>query len=212
MDIIKAIEFSENGKYLPVCEYFHSIQGEGHYFGKAMFFLRLSGCNIACHWCDTKHSWNVKQTDFMKLDEIAEIISASNSSCVVITGGEPTLYNLDGLIDKIHQMGITVNIESSGTGFISEKIDWVTLSPKENKKPLDENFAKANELKIVIGSGSEKQFKIAEQYSKKVNKECKLYLQVEWGNKDCISEIVEYIKLNSKWRLSLQSHKYIGIE
>ena len=210
MNIKEAIEFSNNGEFLPVCEHFYSLQGEGYYFGRAMFFLRLSGCDVGCQWCDTKHSWSVKKDDFMTISEIIKIITEIKADCVVITGGEPTLYNLDLLIEQIHKLGIEVNIESSGTGFISENIDWVTLSPKEGKKPLEQNFAKANELKVVISS--DKNLEEAEQYSQMVGADCKLYLQVEWGNKESISTIVEYIKLNSKWRLSLQTHKYIGIE
>lgn len=210
MDIKQAIEFSNHGERLPVCEQFYSLQGEGYHFGRAAFFVRLSGCNVCCSWCDTKMSWGVNENDFVTIDELVNVIKKSGTDCAVITGGEPTIYSLKKIVQKLINVGIEVNLETSGTGNIPEHLNWVTLSPKEKLKPLDENFKKADELKMVISS--EESFDIAEMYSQKVEKKCKLYLQPEWNNKESLNLIIEYIKFNTKWRLSLQTHKYINIE
>lgn len=210
MNIQEAIEYSKNGALLPICEYFYSLQGEGYHFGRAVLFLRLSGCDVGCKWCDTKHSWGVNEKDFLKIEEVLDIINKSGADCVVITGGEPTIYNLDGLIDEIHKLKIEVNMETSGTREVSSKVDWVTLSPKRCKQPLPQSFMCASELKVVISCESD--FEFAEDYREMVSENCKLYLQPEWGSKDSLNMIIEYIKLNTKWRLSLQTHKYINIE
>ena len=210
MTINQAIEYSVKENKLPVCEEFYSLQGEGFYAGKAAYFLRLSGCNVGCSWCDTKHSWSVKEEDFKSYEEIISDVLAVKANCVVITGGEPTLYNLEKLVDLFHKHNITVNIETSGTGVIYHKIDWITLSPKHNGAVLEDNFKLANELKIVISNQSD--FFVAEKYSEKADSNCFLYLQQEWNNKTTLEMVIDYIKHNPKWNLSVQIHKYINIE
>ncbi len=210
MNISEAVKSSNGGESLPVCEYFYSLQGEGFHTGRAAFFVRLSGCDVGCPWCDTKNSWSIDSNSFMTISEIVKIVKESTTNCVVITGGEPTLYDLSKLVDALHYHNIEVNLETSGTGFVYEKIDWVTVSPKKNKLPLEENLKKANELKIVVENIQD--FELAERYKNMASNSCKFYLQAQWEEKKSLSLIIEYIKTHNKWKLSLQTHKYINIE
>ncbi len=197
----------------PIKESFYSIQGEGHYSGIAAYFIRFGGCNIKCDWCDTKESWNIKQKDFVPIHKIiANVNNNHKVRTVVITGGEPTMWNLSPLIQELKTKGYRIHIETSGSYPIKEKyVDWITISPKKIKLPIQENYNKINELKIVISD--ENDFFFAEEQAAYIEAtNCFLFLQPEWNNTfRILPKIISYIKKNPKWRISLQIHKMLNI-
>ena len=200
----------ENGQKLPLVEEFYTLQGEGFNIGKAAYFIRIGGCDIGCKWCDAKFTWNKQFHNLTDVNEIVKNALTTSARAIVVTGGEPLTYNLNPLCKELKNHNFETFIETSGCYEISGIWDWICLSPKENNPPLNQICEIANELKVIISS--EKDFEWAEYNSKKVNQDCVLYLQPEWSlyNKN-ISSIVEYIKLNPKWRISLQSHKFMNI-
>ena len=194
----------------PVMEHFYTLQGEGFYAGHAAYFIRLGGCDVGCVWCDVKDSWDANAHPMMTTGEIVSAASISDGRIAVITGGEPGMHNLTGLCDALHIAGFRTHIETSGAHPLTGDLDWVTLSPKKFKAPVEESIQQADELKIVVFNKSD--FQWAEEYASKVPEGCRLYLQPEWSKKDIITPlIIGYIKKNPKWQLSLQSHKYINI-
>ena len=191
-------------------EQFYTLQGEGYHQGKAAYFVRLGGCDVGCVWCDVKESWDFDTHPKMTVAEIVENIKSSKAPLAVITGGEPLLHNLAELTTAIQREGIATNIETSGSSPISGNWDWICLSPKKFKEPLPQILPLAHELKIIIFNKSD--FEWAEKYAAKVSASCKLYLQPEWSKAAVMTPlIVEYIKKNPKWELSLQIHKYIHV-
>ncbi|KXK44482.1 MAG: radical SAM protein [Bacteroidetes bacterium OLB11] len=136
-----------NQNLLPVMETFYSIQGEGEYQGHAAFFLRLAGCDVGCVWCDVKESWTVSENQYRQIDDIINEIKLNNAKIVVVTGGEPLMYNCSFLTQKLHQAGLRTHLETSGTYPISGDWDWICVSPKKFKKPLESVLQKASELK-----------------------------------------------------------------
>ena len=205
---------------LPVMEMFYTLQGEGFYKGTAAYFIRLGGCDVGCVWCDVKDSWDATKHPKFTVDEIVsksilEIKSLApnykdNPPIFVITGGEPLMHNLDELTNALALNGFKTNIETSGSSPLSGNWDWICLSPKKFKAPLDKILPLANELKIVVYNKSD--FDWAEQYAEQVNSNCKLYLQAEWDKKEIVTPlIIDYIKANPKWQLSVQIHKYINV-
>lgn len=194
-----------------VHEYFYSLQGEGAYSGRAAFFIRLSGCEVGCPWCDSKDSWKKENGNRMTLAEIIRVVVASRATIVVITGGEPLLHNLNALTSALGEIGVRVHLETSGSEPFSGHFDWITLSPKRRKECREEYFALANELKVVIENDGD--LRRAEILGTKVRKECLLLLQSEWGVRESVMpKIIEFIKQNNNWGLSLQTHKFIGVE
>ena len=191
-------------------ETFDSIQGEGLYNGSLCFFLRLGGCDIGCHWCDEKKSWDESKHPKSSLNEIIDLVIKSPSDIVVVTGGEPLMHNLDELTIELRKHK-RVHLETSGAYNLTGNWDWITLSPKKRKLPLPEIYKKTNELKCIIYNDSDFEFAINE--SKKVSKDCLLYLQPEWSKKDyMVEEIINFIKLNPRFKLSIQKHKYLGLQ
>lgn len=192
-------------------EHFYTIQGEGFHQGRAAYFIRLGGCDVGCVWCDVKESWNMDSHPRMSVDDITEAVKKQSSSgLVVITGGEPLMHNLDELTSNLQKAGFETNIETSGTHPLSGKWDWICLSPKKFKAPLDEILPKANELKVVIFNKTD--FEWAEKYASLVNNSCKLYLQPEWDKREIVMPLIaEYVKHNPKWKISLQIHKYMNV-
>ncbi|MFC2136649.1 7-carboxy-7-deazaguanine synthase QueE [Bacteroidota bacterium] len=200
----------DEGKLLPLVEEFYTLQGEGFHTGKAAYFIRLGGCDVGCEWCDTKFSWISDLHKLTKTDDIIINASKYKSKAVVVTGGEPTHYNLNYLCDKLKNNGFETFIETSGAYNLTGKWDWICLSPKKTLPPINSIFSKANELKVIVQSKAD--FKWAEENAKKVKNNCLLYLQPEWSRYDTIiNDIAEYIKDNPKWRISLQSHKFMHI-
>jgi len=196
---------------LPIVEMFHSIQGEGVNTGKSAYFIRIGGCDVCCTWCDEKTAWNEKLYPLINVSEIFNNVISSKVNTVVLTGGEPFRYNLTHLNKLLRERKILCMAETLGTAKITGNWDWITLSPKQHHKPLEENYIKANELKVVIQK--EKDFLWAEETALKVGKNTILYLQPEWGCFDVIiSSIIRYIKENPKWRLSVQVHKFLKIQ
>ena len=199
---------------LPVMESFYTIQGEGFYQGRAAYFIRLGGCDVGCVWCDVKDSWDASKHPVRSIEEI---ISEAESACgssreklAVVTGGEPLLHKLDELTAKLKKAGYQTNIETSGSSPLSGSWDWVCLSPKKFKAPLPEVVPFANELKVVIFNKTD--FDWAEKFAQEVKNNCKLYLQPEWDRAEQVTPmIINYIKQNPKWELSLQLHKYINV-
>jgi organic radical activating enzyme len=199
-----------DGKNLPIMESFYTLQGEGFHSGRAAYFIRLSGCDVGCVWCDVKESWETQPEQVKSIDEIVNWVVTYPSKFVVLTGGEPAMYNLNELVEKLKENKMYVAIETSGVYPLNGSVDWYTFSPKKFKKPCDEAYEKANELKVIIYNKSD--FKWALEHQVKVNSNCLLYLQPEWSKLDEMTPlIVDFIKENPDWKMSIQSHKYINI-
>jgi 7-carboxy-7-deazaguanine synthase len=195
---------------LPVMESFYTLQGEGFHQGKAAYFIRLGGCDVGCVWCDVKESWNEDSYPLQTIDNIVSKAIENPARLAVITGGEPTLYNLETLTLALKNEGFQTNIETSGSSPLTGTWDWICLSPKKFKPPLQPILKKANELKIIIFNKSD--FQWAEKYAAEVSINCKLYLQPEWSKSEQVTPlIVEYIKAHPQWQFSLQMHKYIHV-
>ncbi len=200
----------ENGSLLPLMEEFYTIQGEGFHSGKAAYFIRLGGCDVGCHWCDVKESWNAELHPLTSVDTIVENASKYAAKIVVVTGGEPLLYNLDLLTSKLQAAGIKTFIETSGAYPLSGTWDWICLSPKKFKAPLAAIAPLAGELKVIVFNKSD--FEWAEQHAQMVSSSCKLYLQPEWSKAEQMTpEIIEYVKQHPQWEVSLQTHKFMNI-
>jgi len=191
-------------------EAFYTLQGEGFHQGKAAYFIRLAGCDVGCVWCDVKESWNEDLYPLETIDDIVSKAIENPARLAVITGGEPTLYNLEPLTSALQKEGFQTNIETSGSSPLTGTWDWICLSPKKFKPPLPAILKKANELKIIIFNKSD--FQWAEKYAAKVSANCKLYLQPEWSRSEEVTPlIVEYILTHPQWQFSLQMHKYIHV-
>lgn len=195
---------------LPVMESFYTLQGEGFYQGHAAYFIRLGGCDVGCVWCDVKDSWDASKHPQISIDEIVSSAVKYPGRLAVITGGEPLMHNLDALTDLLHKSGFETNIETSGSSPLSGHWDWICLSPKKFKAPLPEIVPLSKELKVVVFNKHD--FEWAETYAALVKPDCKLYLQPEWDKSAEITPLlIDYIKQNPKWELSLQLHKYINV-
>jgi len=195
---------------LPLVEEFFTIQGEGFHTGKAAYFIRIGGCDVGCSWCDSRFSWNPDIHPLVSVDKIVSNVIQSGANAVVVTGGEPLMWNLDYLCSELKKKDIATFIETSGAYSLSGKWDWICLSPKKNAPPDDLICKKADELKVIIQNSDDLEW--AEKYRKLVNNKCRLFLQPEWSRFELIiSEIVEYVKMNPEWQISLQSHKYMHI-
>ncbi len=195
---------------LPVMESFYTLQGEGYHQGRAAYFIRLGGCDVGCFWCDVKDSWDADKHPKLTITSLVQEVQQTPSEIVVITGGEPLMHNLDQLTAALQFAGLKTHIETSGSSPLSGTWDWICLSPKKFKAPLPEVLPEANELKIIIYNKAD--FDWAETYAAQVSTHCKLYLQPEWSKAGAITpSIIDYIKANPKWELSLQIHKYINV-
>lgn len=195
---------------LPLMEAFYTIQGEGAYAGTPAYFIRLGGCDVGCHWCDVKESWNADRFPKVTVPDIAKGAKDSGTNLVVVTGGEPLMYDLSFLTEICNSENLQLNIETSGAYPLSGIWDWICFSPKKFKKPLKEFYQKSHELKVVIYNKSD--FKWAEDHASKMHNESTLFLQPEWSKeKELLPLIVDYVKENPKWRISLQTHKYMDI-
>lgn len=194
----------------PVMEHFYTLQGEGAFAGQAAYFIRLGGCDVGCVWCDVKESWDADVHPKMTISEIIAAAQKHPGRIAVITGGEPSMHELKPLTDALHHAGFRTHVETSASSPLSGDWDWVTLSPKKFKVPLEENMHLAHELKIIVFNKSD--FKWAEEYAALVPAECTLYLQAEWDKREEMSPlIIEFIQQNPRWQLSMQTHKYLNI-
>ncbi len=193
----------------PIMEHFYTIQGEGVHTGKASYFIRTGGCDVECWWCDVKDSWDESRHPAMKVGELVKYAKESGAPFAVITGGEPLLHNLDALTTALQKAGLKTHIETSGSSPFSGNFDWVTLSPKKFKPPVKEMYPLVNELKVVVLRKND--LKWAEQHAAKCPEHTKLLLQPEWDTPESVPLIVEYVKENPKWGISLQTHKYLRV-
>ena len=205
----KTRERIEKGEMLPLMEDFYTIQGEGFHTGKAAYFIRIGGCDVGCHWCDVKESWNAELHPPTETDIIVEKAS-KYSSTVVITGGEPLMWSMDYLTRRLKDSGLRIHIETSGAYALSGSYDWFCLSPKKTKLPTPEAYQRADELKVIVYNKHD--FKFAEEQAAKVSADCELFLQPEWSNREkMMPQIVDYVMEHPKWKVSLQTHKYLNI-
>jgi 7-carboxy-7-deazaguanine synthase len=193
----------------PLMEDFYTIQGEGVHTGKAAYFIRLAGCDVQCWWCDVKDSWDESKHPKVRTGEIVERAVASGAEFAVITGGEPLLHNLEALTIRLKEEGLRVHIETSGSSPLSGQLDWITLSPKRFKKPLDEVFPYVDELKVVVLKNKDLEW--AEENAKKCPELARLLLQPEWDTPSSVNLIIQYVKKNPEWGISLQTHKFLNI-
>ena len=195
---------------LPVMEHFYTLQGEGFHQGKAAYFIRLGGCDVGCVWCDVKESWDAGKHPKLEVGSLKLEVKKTPSEIVVITGGEPLMYNLDELTNELQQAGLRTHLETSGAYPLSGSWNWICLSPKKFKAPLPEILPRANELKVIIFNKSDLDW--AEKHAELVSQNCKLFLQPEWDKADEMTPlIIDYIKNHPQWELSLQIHKYINV-
>ncbi len=204
----KAVNRLDHAEY-PLMEDFYTIQGEGAHTGKPAYFIRLAGCDVKCWWCDVKDSWDESKHPKASVGEIVKRADESGAEFTVITGGEPLLHDLEALTIRLKQKGLDVHIETSGSSPLSGHLDWITLSPKRFKKPLDEVFPYVDELKVVVLKN--KDIDWAEENAEKCPDSVKLLLQPEWDTPSSIPLIVDYVKKNPKWGISLQTHKFINV-
>jgi 7-carboxy-7-deazaguanine synthase len=197
------------GLYLPLMEAFYTLQGEGYHKGSAAYFIRIGGCDVGCHWCDVKESWNAKLHPPTGIESIVEEAKKS-SDTVVVTGGEPLMWPMDPLTTELKSKEISTHIETSGAYSLSGEWDWFCLSPKKTKLPTPDAYAAADELKMIIHNQND--FKFAEEQAAKVGEDCILFLQPEWSKRDqMMPEMVDYVLKNPRWKVSLQTHKYLNI-
>lgn len=199
----------DTGNALPLMEAFYTLQGEGYHKGSAAYFIRIGGCDVGCHWCDVKESWDAERHP---ATPIASIVSEAKkyANTVVVTGGEPLMWNMAPLTQALKLNGCSTHIETSGAYPLSGQWDWFCLSPKKNKLPLEEAYARADELKVIVHNKDD--FRFAEEQAKKVTQSCKLFLQPEWSKRDQMMPLmVDYVLQNPHWKVSLQTHKYLNI-
>ena len=197
------------GKMLPLMEAFYTIQGEGYHKGTAAYFIRVGGCDVGCHWCDVKESWDAKLHPPTSIETIVGQ-AAGFSDTIVVTGVEPLMWDMNPLTSLLKQKTLNTHIETSGAYPLTGDWDWICLSPKKRKLPTLEVYSKANELKVIVYNKDD--FKFAEEQAEKVAQDCILYLQPEWSVREKVTPyIVEYVMKHTKWKISLQTHKYLNI-
>lgn len=195
----------------PVMEHFYSVQGEGKHTGTPAYFIRLGGCDVGCVWCDVKESWDASIHPQLTVEDLVDVVSSTPAQIVVITGGEPAMYDLAPLCDSLHKASLMVHIETSGVYELKGDFDWITFSPKKFKPPLLEVAKKADELKVIVFNKSD--FSWAEDHAKTVAQDCLKYLQPEWSRVEQTQQMIfEYILKDPSWRISLQTHKYLGVD
>ena len=203
----------ENGKKLPLMEEFYTIQGEGFNTGKAAYFIRVGGCDVGCHWCDVKESWDANLHPLTSVDHIVDNVLLHPAKAVVVTGGEPSMYPLEYITQQLKASNIETYIETSGAYKLTGNWDWICLSPKKTMHPLECNIKMAHELKIIIHNKND--FEWAEANRKKcldVGNDCHFFLQPEWSKAATVMPlIVDYVMQNPVWKVSLQTHKYMHI-
>jgi 7-carboxy-7-deazaguanine synthase len=203
------LELVNKGLMLPLMEEFYTIQGEGFHKGTAAYFIRVGGCDVGCHWCDVKESWNADLHPPTAIEQIVEN-AKKYSKTIVITGGEPLTWDMGPLTTALKKQGLQIHIETSGAYKLTGAWDWICLSPKKIKLPVEEIYQVANELKVIVYNKDD--FKFAEEQAAKVSDDCILYLQPEWSKREKVTPlIVDYVMQNPKWKVSLQTHKYLNI-
>ena len=200
----------ESGRKLPIMEQFYTVQGEGAHTGKAAYFIRIGGCDVGCHWCDVKESWDASVHPLVEVSEVVKNALEYPARTVVITGGEPLTFNLGHLTEQLKEAGFQVHLETSGAHPFTGTYDWICLSPKKTSRPKEEYLELANELKVIVYNRHD--FDWAKEHAAKVSNQCLLYLQPEWSKREQIMpQVVDFVMNNPNWNISLQSHKYMNI-
>ena len=203
-------ELLDGGRLLPLVEDFYTIQGEGFHAGKPAYFIRLGGCDVGCRWCDAKYTWNPKLYPPTDVRTVIDRALACPAQAIVITGGEPLLYPLGVLTETLHGKGLQIFLETSGAHPLTGDFDWICLSPKKQQPPLAEIFPRAHELKVIVETPDD--FVWAERNAERVGERCMLFLQPEWSRYgELIPAVVEYVKRNPRWNISVQTHKFMHI-
>jgi 7-carboxy-7-deazaguanine synthase len=198
-------------QYLPVMERFYTVQGEGAYAGAPAYFIRLGGCDVGCVWCDVKESWDASNHPSYSVEQLVKDVVDSGAPICVVTGGEPAMYNLEALTLGLRQAGIRSHIETSGAHPLTGTWDWITFSPKKFKEPVDSIYPLAHELKVVVYHKSDLEW--AADHAKRTTSHCMLYMQPEWSKKESMQTLIlDYIRIHTKWRISVQTHKYLGVD
>lgn len=207
---LQSDDILEGGRLLPLVEDFYTIQGEGYHTGKPAYFIRLGGCDVGCRWCDAKQTWNPKMFPPVEVDKIIERALSYPAQAIVVTGGEPSLYPLGYLTDRLAERGLKIFLETSGAHELSGRFDWICLSPKKQQPPVESIFSRADELKVIVQTREDIEW--AEANASKVREECMLFMQPEWSvYETMIGDIVEYVKANPRWNVSVQTHKFMHI-
>jgi organic radical activating enzyme len=205
----KIEDLVQKGVMLPLMEEFYTIQGEGYHTGTAAYFIRIGGCDVGCHWCDVKESWDPERHPPTQIGSIIEN-AKKYSNTIVITGGEPLTWDMSMLTQGLKDNRLSIHIETSGAYDLTGVWDWICLSPKKNKLPKPEIYPKVDELKVIIFNKHD--FKFAEEQASQVGEDCELFLQPEWSVREKMTpQIVEYVMKHPQWRISLQTHKYLNI-
>lgn len=209
MEMMDTMDLVNKGVMLPLMEEFYTIQGEGFHKGTAAYFIRVGGCDVGCHWCDVKESWDAEKHPPTHIDHIVKN-AAKYSDTIVVTGGEPLTWDMQPLTEGLKSKNLKTHIETSGAYPLTGQWDWICLSPKKLKSPVGDIHSKAHELKVIVYNKSD--FAFAEEHAEKVNGDCVLYLQPEWSVREKVTPlIVDYVMQNPKWKISLQTHKYLNI-
>lgn len=214
---------------LPVVETFHSLQGEGLHAGRSAFFLRLAGCDVGCPWCDTRHSWELQNHPRQLLRDLAAELAAAavaGAAFAVVSGGEPLEHDLGPLCEALDQVsgGLPLHLETSGAAplRLSGRFDWITLSPKRHRPPSPELLAVCDELKVVVHEPADLAFAEAMAEQALVSRRGAaapasppqgpaLLLQPGWNCRRGQELAIEFVRAHPAWRLSLQSHKWLGV-
>ncbi len=207
---------------LPVVETFHSLQGEGLHAGRSAFFIRLAGCSVGCPWCDTKGSWPMAAHPSVAVSALAEQArqaQLAGAAFTVITGGEPLHHNLDALCQGLNAAlpDLPIHLETSGVDPLSGRFDWITLSPKRHRPPRQQALAACHELKVVVGDRDDLAF--AEAMASAADEARRpesgappiLLLQPLWKSSVGQELAIAHVRRDCRWRLSLQSHKWLGV-
>ena len=199
----------DQGLVVPLMEAFYTLQGEGYHKGSAAYFIRVGGCDVGCHWCDVKESWDAQNHPPTEIENIVTE-AQKYSDTIVVTGGEPLMWDMGPLTASLKKSGLQTHLETSGAYPLTGDWDWVCLSPKKRMLPIPELYQQADELKVIVYNNSDLAF--AEEQAAQVGSDCKLFLQPEWSRRDtAIPLIVDYVMKHPKWKVSLQTHKYLNI-
>ncbi|MDJ1184509.1 7-carboxy-7-deazaguanine synthase QueE [Roseofilum sp. BLCC_M143] len=194
----------------PIVETFHSIQGEGYWMGQNSFFIRLGGCDVGCWFCDTKESWPAHKHPQYSVPALAEKVLAASASTVIVTGGEPLMHDLNPLTKGLKSLcSLPLHLETSGAHPFSGTFDWVTFSPKRFKLPHPSIRDRADELKVVIANAEDLQW--AQDQASLVKESAIKFLQPEWNSPEATDLVFEFVLAHPDWRISLQTHKFLGV-
>ena len=194
----------------PVMESFLTVQGEGSYTGAAAWFIRLGGCDVGCAWCDVKESWDENAHPQVTAGTLVDEAVASKAPICVVTGGEPAMHDLTALTEGLQAAGIRTHIETSGTHPLTGSWDWITFSPKRFKAPLDAIYAQTDELKVIVVNRQDLEW--GREHAARLEAPARLYFQPEWDRREQVLDYtVAFVQENTEWRISLQTHKYLGL-